>query len=314
MELVSFIKNLKHELLNETYFFDNTILIVIDGMGYHQIKNLYPCEKLTTCIPSSTVPATTLLRTALSPTESQLFGWSQYYEQTDEIIEVFSNQNILTGQQSKLETSPIQSVQILVEQIKQKTKYNAYEIMQHFNQPDSLSDWCKRILNISVLPEKKYIYAYWYQLDSIAHKYGIGSPEYLSCLNDILDALKQMLSDLPKNTRVFITADHGLINTTPIYIDDYPQLLTMLSMPIFLEPRYVGFKIKDEYKNKFENQFNIPDFRLIRSNHSRTGDFIAVATGKYALYQQNITTPNRAEHGSITQLEQDIPLIRINIK
>lgn len=87
----------------------------------------------------------------------------------------------------------------------------------------------------------------------------------------------------------------------------------MLTHPIFLEPRFVGFKVKEENKEDFQKHFSIPGFSLIPSTNIKTGDFIAVANGKYALYQRDFEKSNKAEHGGITPDETLIPFLKIEV-
>jgi len=74
-------------------------------MCFQKVQKFLPTRFLETCRPSSTVPATTLIRTGLVPEQSGLFAWSQYYQETDEIVEVFSNTNIQTKKQTFSQTS-----------------------------------------------------------------------------------------------------------------------------------------------------------------------------------------------------------------
>lgn len=313
MKSVEFISNLKNEFLSEKNNWKNTLVILIDGMCLKKVKKILPTQFLETCLPSSTVPATTLIRTGLLPEKSGLFAWSQYYQETDEIIEVFSNTNIQTKKQSQLKIKPLDSIETIVEQINKLTSYKAYEILPNFQDEESLNEWENRILETVFEASDKYIYAYWHKLDSIAHQYGTQSDNYQAHLIEIIDSLKNLIRKMPKNSRIFIISDHGLVDTQPLFIDDYPILKNMLTHPIFLEPRYVGFKIKEEYKDEFKKRFSIPGFSLIPSKHSKTGDFIAVATGQYALYQRAFETPNKAEHGGTIPDETLVPFIKIEI-
>ena len=313
MKSSEFISDLKNEFLTEQNDWKNTLVILIDGICFQKVQKFLPTSFLETCLPSSTVPATTLIRTGLVPEQSGLFAWSQYYQETDEIVEVFSNTNIQTKKQSKLTIKPLDTIETIVEQIKQKTAYKAYEIMPNFQTTETLEAWGKRILESVFEPSDKYVYAYWYHLDSIAHQYGVQSENYQTHLSEIVDFLQSLIKKMPKNSRIFIISDHGLIDTQPLFIDDYPLLKKMLTHPIFLEPRFVGFKVKEENKEDFQKHFSIPGFSLIPSTNIKTGDFIAVANGKYALYQRDFEKSNKAEHGGITPDETLIPFLKIEV-
>ena len=86
MKSSEFISDLKNEFLTEQNDWKNTLVILIDGICFQKVQKFLPTSFLETCLPSSTVPATTLIRTGLVPEQSGLFAWSQYYQETDERV------------------------------------------------------------------------------------------------------------------------------------------------------------------------------------------------------------------------------------
>lgn len=88
---------------------------------------------------------------------------------------------------------------------------------------------------------RSYIYAYWPQLDSLAHEFGIAS----SAVADAFTALDAGFAELVtvaggSGSRIVVSADHGFVDTSPadtIDLDDHPRLRETLVLPLCGEPR-----------------------------------------------------------------------------
>ena len=57
-----------------------------------------------------------------------------------------------------------------------------------------------------------FVYLYVNDLDSAGHSDGVGSDKWLTALAMIDQLVLQLMKDVPKGTRVWITSDHGMIN------------------------------------------------------------------------------------------------------
>ena len=101
----------------------------------------------------------------------------------------------------------------------------------------TLADLCvtlRAALETSVGPT--YLHAYWGQLDTIAHTYGVGSPHYRAELEAIDHALGTLLlRDLhAPGTLLLLLAEHGQIDTVAerwTWLNDHPALLALLQAP-----------------------------------------------------------------------------------
>ncbi len=84
--------------------------------------------------------------------------------------------------------------------------------------------------------ERNYIYAYWPELDRLAHEHGIASREAVAHLAEINVAFGNFLARIGgTSTTVIVTADHGFIDARPdqtIELDAHPQLARTLSLPL----------------------------------------------------------------------------------
>jgi predicted AlkP superfamily pyrophosphatase or phosphodiesterase len=106
----------------------------------------------------------------------------------------------------------------------------------------SLGQMFETIAQIARAPgERNYIYAYWPELDRLAHEYGITSREALAHLTELDGAFGGFLAEISgTSTTVIVTADHGFIDARTdqaIELETHPQLAHMLSLPLCGERR-----------------------------------------------------------------------------
>src|SRR5699024_563754 len=74
---------------------------------------------------------------------------------------------------------------------------------------------------------RRFAYAYFGDLDLIGHVHGPGSPKWLQSLREVDKFVTDLATDLPRDCRLLLTADHGMVAAeTVIDIDATPALLT----------------------------------------------------------------------------------------
>jgi hypothetical protein len=122
----------------------------------------------------------------------------------------------------------------------------------------SLADCCAMLAGIvAARTSRQYIYVYWPEFDSLAHKYGVGSVEVARHFADLDDAMAKLLSKLSgSDTLMVITADHGFIDTGPaqrIQLADHPSLEETLILPLCGEPRLAYCYVHPDRRQQFED-------------------------------------------------------------
>lgn len=317
----------------------NVVLIVIDALGEVVLKKHTPTgffekhkkDLLNTVVPATTVAANTTLKTGVLPHQHGWLGWSQYFKESDEVVNIFSNTNFDTNEVSKL-SRPAGELQVptLVERIK-ANGIPAYEVMPAWadNGCKTFDDWCNRLKMLCQKDEKKYIYAYWSELDSALHANGIGSKKVQETVDELEKKLT-LLSEELKDTVMIITADHGHHDVEQLYLsNDYPHITKMMAQPNSLEPRCAAFHIKEEYKKEFPLVFKetFQDFHLMTgkafirllggSEHpfikDAVGDYVALAKKNRSLtWKFDPEWPMKSEHAGFSKEEMIVPLIIIN--
>ena len=218
----------------------NRVVMVLDGMGVAVMKKLldtdgFLCRHLTdietAIIPATTVAATTAYRTGKMPWKTGFIGWAQYYSETDEVIEVFRNTNLYTGEVSQMpQTTNTLPCKTVVEELNNKGR-RAYEVMPGFAPGgfDTFDEWLNRIVELCNTESDAYIYAYWTEPDSSLHELGADAPVVKTLLREMEQKIEKAFKQIRNKTDVLITADHGHTDVESLFIDDYPELLAFLN-------------------------------------------------------------------------------------
>ena len=328
--------------------YKNVVLFVCDGLGYYNLKKLLKPDsflkvmnkerKISSVFPPTTTAATTTLLSGLTPSEHYWFGWDMYFEDTNETISLFQNLIKDTKKKPKLKVlnRSYMNYKNIVDLINENTDNSAY-----FAYPFSKKNKCmnideviNRIKNLTLIDEKKFIYAYIENPDKLMHEYGILSNKVKEEVYNINEKIEKLSQEL-KDTLIIVTADHGLIPTKSLILSrDLPEMYEMLERTTSIEPRSVGIKLKKSVKKeKFINLYNqefIYDFKLLTveeaikshlfglkdSKYLRDtiGDYLLIATNNMALFYDENAPKFKANHAGLTKKELEVPLIMIDCK
>ena len=324
----------------------NIIFMILDGMGTDIIKrhlpqNSFISKHITSSIysvfPPTTAAATISLHSGLSPLESGWLGWMCYYKEYDRTIETFLNTDYYSGE--KLTTPPPADTILHYKSIYSRITEHNPDVKYHRVLPpfapegvQTFEEMCRKIVKISAQDKsRKIISAYWTEPDHSMHHFGVDSAQAKAQMQHIEKCLQQMYADI-QDAFIIITADHGQIDTTPLLLNDTPELCQMFLRPPALEARVITFWIKPEKEADFSELFNRKygqDFKLYTKSeffasgflgegnpHPKTfdfiGDFVAVSLGKKSLhYDAGIKEKSFliGEHAGISEAEMKVPLI-----
>lgn len=320
----------------------NIVVILLDGMGkciidenlkHNGFFNSHLVGVYSSVFPPTTVAATTSIASALNPCEHSWLGWDCYYPQINKNVTVFRNTemgtNIPAADYNVAWTYC--GFESIVEKIRKNGK-NAYQVTPFLAPfPNSFESICKQIKELCNQPEKKYIYSYWNEPDSIMHSVGCYSKEAKQTLAELERQVENLCKEL-KDTLVIITADHGHLDTKGVSITTYPELMKCLVRMPSIEPRALNLFIKEgkkeqferEFKNKFEHKFllwtkeQVLKEKIFGTGEEHTyfqgmlGDYLAIAVDDLSIYS------SKAEceffigaHAGLTEDEMIIPLIVI---
>lgn len=320
----------------------NVVMMVFDAMGSRNLETLLPADsflrshmiqEITSVFPPTTTAATTTLESGLAPCEHSWLGWSLYFPEIEDNVNIFINTNYEDEAVADYNVVnrylPYKNV---VEKINEQSQARA-ESVSYFGSyhTEGYEEILEAVETLCKEEGRHYLYTYWNEPDSSMHEKGITSEEaadWVQRINTDLEALSNKLQD----TVLFIIADHGHINTNNKYIGDYPDIMDTLRWMPSIEPRALAFYVKEGREVEFETSFLrnfggdfvlLPKAEVIRqrlfgrgNTHPRfeelLGDYLAVAIGELSLFY----TKASAEcfigaHAGLTDFEMMVPLIVI---
>ena len=258
--------------------YKNVVLIILDGLGEHILKEIspegyfskYKVDCLTSVYPSTTTAALTTYYSGKPPYETGWIAWSQYFKEYGRAIDMLkhresylhddiSNARINVFDTVVNYTSVFERIEKANENIK------AYEIMPKYSDKrskrsivaDNIDEIIENIEMLCNTCDEKFIMVYCDNPDGLLHRYGTKSKEAKEFIIEAEEKIEQLVSKLSDDTLIVISADHGHKDIEKAYtLLDYPEILECLYMPISLESRTVGFWVKEDMKKEFEERFN----------------------------------------------------------
>lgn len=176
---------------------------------------------------------------------------------------------------------------------------------------------------------RRFVYAYFGDLDMIGHIHGPGSPEWRQSLREVDAFVADLAADLPRDCALVLTADHGMVSAeTVLDLDTLPGLATDVEV-IAGEAR-----VRHAYARPGASADVLAAWQQSLGEHSRVvgreqaldeqlfgagtehaqriGDVIAIATGGVILARpgnEPMESAMAGHHGANTAAEQHIPLI-----
>ena len=245
------------------------VVMLFDGLGSAiQEKHLKESDiirkkkflEITSVFPPTTVAATTAFLSGKYPKETSWLGWSQYFKNIDKTIDMFSGRDsfkgeIITPNPSYLYANYENIINII-------HKYNS-NVETKFVYPDGINDGnAKNLKQFEGILDKEmkedrnhFIYAYWTDPDSSMHEYGTTHPY----VHNIIREINRMVANLAKNNKdnlIVVIADHGLVDLSPMYLDEHKDLYDLIIGDSSIDHRAGSFRIKEGKQEEFKNLFN----------------------------------------------------------
>jgi hypothetical protein len=180
-------------------------------------------------------------------------------------------------------------------------------------------------------PQPSFVYTYLNTLDSAGHSDGVGSDKWLTALQQVCEFITKVKGSVPDGSRVWITSDHGMVNSTAqIILGQDNDLLDNVTL-IGGEPRARHIYIKPGTENEtialWQEQLSgkaqvLSKQDAIKSglfgevvsedSFERMGDLIAIALDDLILIDPARVREESSmvgHHGGVTKTEVAIPLL-----
>ncbi len=321
--------------------FRNAVMLLYDGLGVASLRQHLPedsflrrhcAQILSATYPSTTTAATTTLETGLSPAEHAWLGWSLYFPEISQSVDLFTNRNSETGEVVSEDSvaERYQPYDSIFNQIN-RAGQAAAGFFSAFSDPPAigLEAIMAEIEAHCRLPGQHYYYGYWNEPDHTMHMEGVLSPEVHRIIQDLDAATEAFSRRLSPDTLLIVTADHGLVDAEHLYIEDHPALREALVRPPTVEPRAAAMYVKPAYMDSFPELFEAAfpgRFLLMTSgaaidsglfgpgaHHPRlkqnAGDYIALSLDHACLQWAREDHALVGVHAGLTADEMQVPLI-----
>jgi hypothetical protein len=185
-----------------------------------------------------------------------------------------------------------------------------------------------------------FVYLYVNDLDVAGHSDGVGSDKWLAALSMIDQMFSQLMKEMPKGTRIWLTSDHGMVNVDEkIVIGQENPLLDGVTViggeprarHLYLSPEQNSPGARAEVSGRWQEFLgnratvltreaaitaNLFGAVVTADSLDRMGDVIAIAQGRVVLLD-----PERAEkegamvghHGGDSDIESQVGLLTTSL-
>ena len=186
-------------------------------------------------------------------------------------------------------------------------------------------------VSAALKPQPSFVYTYLNTLDSAGHSDGVGSDKWLTALQQVSEFITKVKQLAPAGTRIWVTSDHGMVNSTEqVILGQDNKLLENVTL-IGGEPRARHIYIKEgaasetiaQWQEFFGNKAKVLSKEsaikdglfgpvVTEDSHDRLGDLIAIANNDLILVDParvREETSMVGHHGGVTDIEVEIPLL-----
>lgn len=334
---------------------DRVAVVLIDGMGWHLLPELAHdapllaavlsgsigrLHRLVCTFPSTTPTSLVSLGTGAQPGEHGILGFTVNVPGTDRVLTHITWRDDPPHRQW-------QPLPTWFERLA-RAGFDARAVLPQWFLGSGLTDAAyggARLVptnaaddNAELVTNELYagpglVYGYTAELDTAAHVFGIGSPEWHDAAARVDVLLSRLLEALPPTAALLVTADHGGLNVPPnarIDLDADPSLGAGLRV-VAGEPRvrYLHTQpgalsdVLATWTELLDGRAEVRTreeavasgvFGPVDPRHlDRIGDVVVTCTGDAAVLATGHEPPETAHligfHGAATAAELDIPLI-----
>ncbi|MDN5657367.1 alkaline phosphatase family protein [Brevibacterium sandarakinum] len=329
-----------------------TIVVLIDGMGESQLKqysgytpffrSLAASRRtLSTGFPSTTANSLSSLATGRLPGGHGVVGYRVLDPAKDAVF------NQLTWD---LDVDPVSWVPdaSLFERLTEaevdvvslgEAKFAGRGLNRaslrggRFRASKTLEQRCAQAVEEAKAPGRRLVYLYWGNLDKTGHVHGSNSSQWTEELELVDLALSRLADDLPADSTMIVTADHGMVDI------DHSLRLDLAEAPALRsgvrhvggEPRAVHLYASEGAEADVYSAWTetVGDRALILSRddairrgyfgpvdprfRQRIGDFMVICQDEFAIVDSDNESASAialiGHHGSTTARELQIPLL-----
>jgi predicted AlkP superfamily pyrophosphatase or phosphodiesterase len=339
--------------------YKKVMLLVVDGMGHDHLLRHRPDgflarhvrARITSVCPTTTASAITTFVSGKAPLQHGLTGWFTWLRELGAVTAVLPFRPRSGG--PSYDSIGVDLGSILgwrsIFDAWLRPSYAlipAYIADSHFSRTtygnaqrlafDGLDDCLQQARDLLAREEELFLYAYWSELDRLGHVSGIEGSESRQHLAQLDLAIEQFAAGLAPDTLLLITADHGLVDSSPeqtVWLHEHLQLSECLALPLCGEPRLAFCYVHTDRQQQFSDyaQEHLSEFCHLMSReemlskrlfglgnahpefHHRIGDYALIMKDRYIIKdriagEEDFTLIG--VHGGLSDEELYVPLIR----
>ncbi|MXY42722.1 MAG: hypothetical protein F4Y50_01425 [Dehalococcoidia bacterium] len=255
-------------------------IVVVDGLGMNFINKLEPSSflrrhfrmELQTVFPSTTSSAFTSLFTAAWPNRHSIIGWDMYLDEVDTVATILRFERRHDGEPLdrlgivERQAYPVPSLfsgfagnlfSVVPDGIA-NTPYSDYWGGHNatYATYNDLTNGVDKAISLSrVAKAPSIIYLYAIDVDYAAHEYGTNAKQTMDALQRIDKAIERLALNLPSDTRLLLTADHGHLDGRTREILPSDPLVNHLVHEPWGDAREMHFAVRPGSEEEFETEF-----------------------------------------------------------
>jgi hypothetical protein len=331
------------------------VVLLVDGMGWHLLPELAAdapllasvlagntgrLDELVCTFPSTTPTSLASLTTGVAPGEHGILGFTVKIPGSDRILAHISWRDDPPPAQwqpvptwfERLQQAGVGARAVLPAAFIGSGLTEATYRGAQLHAANNDDDYAQLVID-QLHAAPGLVYAYTAALDTTAHLFGIGSPEWHAAAAGIDGLLTRLVEALPSDAALLVTADHGGLNvpdTARIDLDADPRLSAGVRA-VAGDPRVrylhtlpgAASDVIAAWSDLLDGRAEVCSrddavaaglFGLVRpGNLSRIGDVVVTCTGDTAVLATGHEPPEMAQlvgfHGAATPAEMAIPLI-----
>ncbi len=330
-------------------------VVLVDGMGYHLLPQLAAdapllasvcsgrigrLEELACTFPSTTPTSLVSLATGVFPGEHGILGFTVKLPGTDRVLNHISWRDDPSPGRwqptrtwfERLAGAGVPSRAVLPAPFLGSGLTEAAYGGAGFRAAHPGQDYAQLVTD-ELRSTPGLVYGYTAELDTAAHLFGIGSPQWHAAAASVDALLTRLVESLPPDAALLVTADHGGVNAAPqsrIDLDADPQLAAGVRVVagdprvryLYPEPGAAP-DVLAAWRAVLDGRAEVCTreevvaagwFGQVRPEHlSRLGDVVVICTGDTAVLASGHEPPEAGRmigmHGAATPPETAIPLI-----
>jgi hypothetical protein len=336
---------------------DRVAVVLVDGMGWHLLPELAGSapllgsvlaggtgrlSELTCTFPSTTPSSLVSLGTGAQPGEHGILGFTVNIPGTDRVLHhiqwrddpPYAAWQPLPTWFERLQQCGVGARAVLPASFMGSGLTDAAYRGADFRLTHTTDDYARELAS-ELQAAPGLVYGYTADLDTAAHVFGIGSPQWHEAAVRVDALLTRLVDALPPNAVLLVTADHGGLNVPPdarVDLDTDPRLGEGVRV-VAGEPRVrylhtepgAAADVQATWSRVLDGRAQVYSraqavatgmFGPVTPRHlPRIGDVVVICTGDAAVLATGHEPPETANligfHGAATPAEMAIPLIAV---